>query len=101
MAEIQVQARWMLDAGSLPTPANQSLIQAGDGAHNFYLTLGHLNPPIFDGQPGQELTQEMVQGNVYPVVPVARLLLSTQTLIDLRDKINGMLESVEKARATE
>ncbi len=96
MAEINVQATWLLDDTNVPVAANQTLVQVGNGAA--YLTFGHINPPIVDGPPGAELTQDMVKDKVFPVVPVARVQVSIPLLEELRDKITNVLKLIEASK---
>lgn len=97
---VDIQARWMLDAGAVPGYANQFLVQPGapqaDGfADGFYVTAGHINPPAIDGPPGT--TPDIPDGSVFPVIPFARFYCSRDRLINLRDSINDALEATGAA----
>jgi len=95
MVQIQVQGRWLLDATSIPVPANQSLIQIGEGA-SIYLTFGHANPPVIEGlENGGEPTAEQIAAVSLLVVPVSRLVMPLDKLLELRGKIDEILAQIE------
>lgn len=72
---------------------NQTLVQLGNGSA--YLLVGHLNPPLVEATGGgTELTQEMVEGKIFPIVPVSRVQMSLDTLVELRGKIDEVLAIV-------
>jgi hypothetical protein len=95
---LQIQARWSLDPASMPVFANQVLVQAGPPANgrldSIYLTFGHINPPFVDtAQIGVGLSQEDVAGVVFPVLPVARVALTLEKLLEMRAAIDNFLQS--------
>lgn len=99
--QITVQAQWILNPSDLPATANQILIQPSaplasgktDGA---YVTVGHLNPPMVDGTPGP-INPEMAADMVFPVVPVARFLVSRERLADFRDALTAFIDTMDAA----
>ena len=92
MPDLSIQAQWLINDTDVPSPANQTLVQLGNGAA--YISFGHINPPSFQAPPGTLLTQEMVEGRTFPVVPVARVQMPISVLSELRDKIDQMLAAV-------
>jgi len=101
--QVTIQAQWVLNPADVPPTANQILLQPSaplasgkvDGA---YVTIGHLNPPMVNGAPGQ-LTTEMASSTVFPVTPVARFLVSRERLADFRDAITTYIETMDRAEA--
>jgi len=97
--QFQIQAQWVLDNSAVPAAVNQFLLQpaaplesgAIDGA---YLTIGHLNPPMLPGYAGP-LNSEILAGQIFPVIPVARVLVSMPRLRDLRDNLDKFIEAME------
>ncbi len=87
----------MLDPSSIPVPANQIIIQVGD-AESVYLTFGHVNPPVFDGiESGAAPTPEMLSSLTLAVIPVSQILLPFSKLVELREKIDGILGQVQES----
>jgi hypothetical protein len=95
MAEINLQAQWLLNDTDVPAPANQTLIQIGNGTA--YLAFGHINPPTLEGPPDTQVTQEMLEGRTFPVVVVARVQMPIAQLIEMREKIDQTLAQVQAA----
>lgn len=101
--QVTIQAQWILNPADLPATANQILLQPSaplasgkvDGA---YVTIGHLNPPMVNGTPGQ-LTTELAASTIFPVTPVARFLVSRERLVDFRDAITTYIETMDSAEA--
>jgi len=93
MTEISVRAQWLLDAADIPVPANQCLVQiAGPTA---YVIFGHINPPTIDDPDVTEFKQEMLEGRVFPVIPVARVQMPVSLLMELREKIDGAIAAAQ------
>jgi len=99
--QITVQAQWILDPSDLPATANQILVQpsaplASGKSDGAYVTVGHLNPPMVGGAPGP-ISPEMAAGIVFPVVPVARFLVSRERLADFRDALTAFIDTMDAA----
>jgi hypothetical protein len=95
---VQVQARWILDPSTIPTPVNALMVQLGAPANGkpdgVYLQFGHINPPVVEGPPGTSLTQDMVDGAIFPVMPAARLVVSLDRLVEMRDQLNEAIAAL-------
>jgi len=93
-----LRAKWVVDPTSQPSVANVLLPQYGTppfSAPNvpdaIYLTFGHMNPVLFDLEPGTVPTQEDVDGTVIPVVPVAQLVVTVDRLRDFVGQLQQVL----------
>jgi len=99
--QITVQAQWVLNPNDLPATANQILVQpsaplASGKSDGAYVTVGHLNPPMVNGMPGP-ITPDMTADMVFPVVPVARFLVSRERLADFRDALTAFIDTMDAA----
>lgn len=93
--QVQIGAKWEYDPRQLPSVANQVLIQhaMADGLTGrptgMYISLGHVNPPVFTGEMSPEQATDI---DPLPVVVVGSFYLSIQSAIALRDSLSEALK---------
>ncbi|TAJ49656.1 MAG: hypothetical protein EPO52_01470 [Herbiconiux sp.] len=98
---VQINAQWMLDPTVVPVFANQIFVQQGaptstGAANDVYLNLGHLNPPLFPSEITDEVRQQF-EGTLLPVVPVARVVMSRERVVDLHAALGDYLAKTAEA----
>lgn len=97
-AVFPVQTVWNLNPSSVPMPVNQILIQGGGQLMNgvdsneYFLTLGHVNPPaILPGSDGT-IPTEALQGVVLPITPVGQFTITRERLQEFRAVLDEFLD---------
>lgn len=94
--QIEIGAKWEYDPLQLPSVVNQVLIQhaMADGRtgqpNGMYISLGHVNPPVFTGELNAEQASNI---DPLPVVVVGSFYLPMQTAIALRDSLSEALRN--------
>ncbi|WP_269997202.1 hypothetical protein [Arthrobacter sp. B2a2-09] len=94
--QVEIGAKWEYDPRQLPTVVNQVLIQhamadAQTGRSNgMYISLGHVNPPVFIGEMSAEQASNI---DPLPVVIVGSFYLPMQSVIALRDSLSEALRN--------
>jgi hypothetical protein len=97
-----LRAQWVIDDMAQPQAVNQLLARFGTppfSAPNVpdavYLTFGHMNPVLFNLEPGTMPTPADVEGVVLPVVPVAHMAMSIDRLRDFVGQLEQVIEQFD------
>jgi len=94
---MNLRAKWILNPEDQPQFANLLMPQVGIPGmmtgvpETAYLNFGHMNPVIFDLDPGQIPSATQVAEHVAPVMPVARVAMSIDKLREFSFQIQQML----------
>jgi hypothetical protein len=96
--DFQVQTVWQTNPMVPPTPVNQIMIQEGPGTMSgvrsgeFYLTLGHVAPPMLARQADGSVTG--ADGLVLPIATVGQFIISHERLREFRSVIDSFLDGI-------
>jgi len=99
------QVKWKVESIPRPVPVNQMLIVTGSNtslgtpSREMLLDFGLINAPIFieNEATGQREVLGVVDGNVLPVEPVARLSLTWDRLVEFSSQLNTFVEQNRNA----
>lgn len=97
-----LRAQWEIDDKAQPLVANQLLVRFGTPPFSspnvpdaVYLTFGHMNPVLFNLEPGAAPSQDDIDRVVLPVMPVAHMAVSVDRLRDFVGQIQQVIEQFD------